>query len=229
MEKKPNKIVGLLFLIWFFGSMIAMIYFSNKNTYYSLMIFGQMFFVVGLMAVISTVKEYKETKRFDINRIFLLLFVIVGLGYMIIPFLILYQEKLNIHVSFEQLMPFIILSLFFFVGLIMITIYVYKRKKLTSSELITVNASVVGINKTYSDDGTLYAPILEYEFSGSKHKYESNSYSNFNVVNVGDIKEIKVNPLNPEEIYFKEGSDILVLIMGLLFTCIPIVIILLLT
>ena len=52
MDKK-GKMFGTLFLIWFIASMIGIIYFAEKNTYYTVMLFGQYFFIFGLIPLFS--------------------------------------------------------------------------------------------------------------------------------------------------------------------------------
>ena len=60
-----NKVLSVLFLTWFIGSIVAMIVFSNINEYYSIMFFGQYFIVFGLQP-----SRFLASKKLDSNSSF---------------------------------------------------------------------------------------------------------------------------------------------------------------
>ena len=221
MDKKSSKILSSIFVGWFFISILAIIFFSNINTYYTIMIFGQVFFIMGIAATISVIKDSKEKGFFDIKKSFVLIFVIIGLGCIVIPYLILNEKKFNLNI--EKLLPMIFLSIFFIAGSYLLICYLYNRKKLSSDELIKVSSKVIQLSESYSDDTVTYAPVLEYNFNGKIYTHDSDVYSNIGVPNVGDIIEIKVNPQNPEEIYYKQKSDLIFLILGLAFVIVSVI------
>ena len=69
MNKDNEKIKGILFLIWFISSIFLL--FIIPNIYLKLVLFGQYFFVFGLIAVLNT--------DFSRQDYLLILFLLVGL------------------------------------------------------------------------------------------------------------------------------------------------------
>ena len=82
-KEKRGSFFGTLFLIWFLASLILMTYFSKKNTYYLIMVFGQYFLVFGIMAF----KACKGTEK-----LIALLVIAMGLGAIIIPYIQMHPE-----------------------------------------------------------------------------------------------------------------------------------------
>ena len=82
-KEKRGSFLGTLFLIWFLASMILMIYFSEKNTHYAIMVCGQYFLVFGIMA-------FKASKGTE--KLMALLIIAMGLGAIIIPYIQMHPE-----------------------------------------------------------------------------------------------------------------------------------------
>ena len=79
-----SKIFGIVFILWFIGSIVAMIVLSNMGkAEYTVMIFGQYFLVFGIMAFFGKSVDGSNPKPIG------LIFASVGLGCIIIPFLII--------------------------------------------------------------------------------------------------------------------------------------------
>ncbi|MDE6727633.1 MAG: DUF3592 domain-containing protein [Oscillospiraceae bacterium] len=56
-----------------------------------------------------------------------------------------------------------------------------------------------------------YAPVFEYEFGGKQYTYTSSTSSYPPQFSVGEQVTIKVNPNNPNEIYYKPSAAIVMI------------------
>ena len=88
-----SSIFAIIFLIWFFGSIVAMMIFADINEYITLILFGQVFFIMGLVAFFA-----KDISGKRVNLIGLP-FIIVGLLCIVIPLCILFPNILPVEVK----------------------------------------------------------------------------------------------------------------------------------
>lgn len=213
MKKPSNIIITIVFLIWFVGSIVGMIYCShNDMPYLVITLFGQYFLVFGLFATIGGIRD----KHFQPMT---LLLVLIGIGAMACG-LILQFGTASMENIVENLVPYLLLSIFVIagVGMLMGGILYYQKKQTTCT--YAVNAKVIDLKKHRSDGTTTYSPVYEYYYGGEYVKYESNTYTNVHVPQIGDYKELRINPSNPREVM--EGSAakallIFFVIMGSMF------------
>ena len=204
-------IEGGVFLVFFVSSLIAMLYFSKRNTMMCLFIFGIYFLVFGLIAI---------TKEQDLKKnLHLFLFLIVGLGIMICSGISLAGKNLNLTLSKDSV-PILILCLFMLIGVYMSfgTLQTIVGKKTRCTKV--VSAKCIDLDKQYminSDgpDKTLYAPIFNYYYNGTLYKVKLDKYSNVDVPMVGDYQKIYINPDNPDDVYRPSvKQNLVVLVIG---------------
>lgn len=117
--------------------------------------------------------------------------------------------------------PYIMIPIIL-IGLILIGVSIFmkiNRDKETKNYVIT-NAYFKYVDKEY--DSNNYHLIYEYVVDGEVYTYETN-YSTSIVPKEGSKKEIYYNPNNPEIAYLKgiSGDNVLVFVMGIMFTLIP--------
>ena len=114
LKNLSSTIFGLVIVIWFFASMFGIIYFSKRNEYYLMMIFGQMFFVCGIMI-------------FKLEWWVGLLFGVVGLSLLIIPYLILNPDILPVQVDWGYFVMKYVFILFIASGVIIVGFNFFKN------------------------------------------------------------------------------------------------------
>lgn len=208
MNKDKNslgsKIFGIIFVIWFFGSMVAMVFFAQFNGLYTIMIFGQCFLVCGLLALFN-------------KAIIGLPFFLVGLACLVIPFFMLNPNLLPVEVNWGGVSALLLLLAFVIAGFCLLFIPLYQRAKRKKLCTITVPATITGYDETYDDGNTLYCPIYEYEFNGNYYKEHGKSYSNVGNKPVGTIVNIKIDPNNPTNYEDNHSSIVILIILGILF------------
>lgn len=117
-----SKIFGIVFIIWFIGSIVAMIVLSNMGKgEYTVMLFGQYFLVFGIIAFFGKSVDGSNPKPIG------LIFASVGLGCIIIPFFIMHPELLPTVINWETVGIISFLMLFIVVG-VAICLSLLKQK-----------------------------------------------------------------------------------------------------
>ena len=205
-EKPFEKILGKLFLVWFIGSIIALVVFAEINPIYSIMVFGQYFLVFGIIAL-----------KNDKDGIIGVSFTTVGLACIVIPFLIMHPNLLSFEINWDYIIPVLGVLVFVIAGLAMIIIPILKRKKLEKVCTVSVTAKIVENLMTIDEGNKLYCPVYEFEFNGKKYNVTNNCYTNVGVSPVGTLIDMKINPNDPNEFLNKEPSSIILLIIGIMF------------
>ena len=91
------------------------------------------------------------------------------------------------------------------------------HKKRSCTEAVTAKCVDITVNKIKFDKSTEYVrcPVWEFDFDGKTYRVEESSFSDHENVEIGDIQEILINPLNPKEVYRKlKRSVTAVIIFG---------------
>jgi hypothetical protein len=99
----------------------------------------------------------------------------------------------------------------------------YNRMEKTKN-YVSVEGTFIG-SSIYSsdDDGTTYTLTYSYRVNGNKYEISTN-YGTGSVPDIGTKKNIKYNPDNPSEaIITGFGSNGLLLLLGFMFTTIPLI------
>lgn len=209
-----SNLIGTIFLIWFIGSIISMLYLSKINEYYTIMIFGQYFLVFGLIPLKAAIGK---------EKLISIPFILVGLCCIVIPYLMMNPDLLSVNLNWNNIIPLLLILVFVIAGIAMIFIPVIFNNKLKKICTITVNAKIVDYKCTYSDNRKkLYCPIYEFEFNGKKYEVSNNKYSNFDNKPIETIINLKINPDNPNEFIDNRNFDSLIIILGIIFLTISI-------
>ena len=224
-ESKSSKagiIFSIIFILWFLASIIAMACLSKINGYYTVMVFGQYFLVFGLALCLN--KDINNKR----NLIPGILFILVGIACIIIPYLMMEPYIYEIVINWDGWViatPVLTISPFAIGGLALILVPIIKTKLLKSRCTIEVAATIVDYAVTKSDNGgKLYCPIYEFQFNGQKYEVKNNVYTNIDVKPIGTLVNLKINPDNPKEFLGKSRSLIFCIFMGIIFFSLSIVI-----
>lgn len=190
-------IQGGVFLVFFVSSLIAMSYFSKRDSMMCLFIFGIYFLVFGLIAI----TQEQNLKK----NLHLFLLLIVGLGIMICSGISMWGKNFNLTMSKDSA-PILILCLFILVGAYMFfgTLLTIKGSKTRCT--IAVSAKCIDLDKhdminSNGSHTTVYAPVFNYYYNGTSYNIKLNNYSNVDVPIVGEYKDIYINPDNSEDVY----------------------------
>jgi len=118
-------------------------------------------------------------------------------------------------------------TLFMGIGMVMLLVVAYL---IYSHQQFAKNAMVVKATLTAyqsydsrDDDGsttTMFTPVFEYEFKGTKHTYVSNSSSSSQDYEIGEKVDMMVNPDDPQDVLVDSfmGKWFLPLLLGIMGT-----------
>ena len=192
---------GILLIIWFVVSIFSLFYLSSMDKGFEMgLVFGHYFLVFGLMA-------YFSSKKVDQDRTLKILF---SVGLVFVLYMDFFAGRIKINMDPDMFL-FLVLGLIFFVtGLILF------RNAFNSDN----DPSMVGVNAIVCDyvksKGGTVACVFEFEFNGKNYKIKDNYFTNVNIPKIGTIKNIKINPENPEEIR-TPGPGLMLLLIAVPF------------
>jgi hypothetical protein len=118
-------------------------------------------------------------------------------------------------------------ALFMGIGIVMLLVVAYL---IYSHQQFEKNAKVVKATVTEyqsynsrDDDGsttTMFTPVFEYEFKGTKHTYVSNTSSSSKDYEIGEKVDMMVNPDDPQDVLIDSfmGKWFLPLLLGFMGT-----------
>ncbi len=216
-----DKILGTVFLIWFVASILGLI-FTAKAGYISLTlaIFGQYFLVFGIAALVSTIKD----KSF---KPIILIFPYVGLGTLVVG-CVLHWGSDSTKDKIKDMTPHLLLSIFVAAGIILLINAFIKFKDSRKCSVI-VDSTCIKVKTRHSNissgpdsnySKTLYCPVYEFYYNGTKYMVCDDYYSDFESSYEGESYQLKINPDNPNQFttpWAQSGGEIVVsLILGII-------------
>ena len=217
-----EKILSIIFVTWFFGSIGLAWYGSrSQNTFYLIFIsIGQIFFIIGTMFVYQFIIKSKSNRIQAVRNSVLVMIPIIGLG--ITGFGLDAIFNLNI----TEYAAALILSLFPLFGALLIISslipYLYYKKHCTYEILAQIVKVKTRVNKTKVNGRTVrhvhYCPIYEIYYNEKKITLCDNTYSKTQITS-NEKKIIKINPDKPQEFTTENAkkSCIFSCILGCIF------------
>ncbi len=218
-------IKGGLFLIWFLGSMAAIFVVLIKyGPWLTISVFGQIFFVIGLMVLYSGIKNHNFQPAF-------LIFLYVGLLAIVFGLLLHFgsdtlKESLGNYIAYAGI------SIFFFMGAsLIITYFVRTSREKNCTEL--VRAFCIDIKKRRRDTAHMsqqnvvernryhYCPVFSFSYMGKPYEVCTNFFTTYISVELGKEYNLYINPKYPT--CFKEEGESarqssIEIILGIFFT-----------
>lgn len=220
-ENKGNssplqKAIAAVFLVWFFGSVIAMIYFSKSSAPCLVAtVLGQLFLIIGIAAIISTIKN----RSF---QIFVLIFPVIGA--LCLFFSMYYHFVPEKREEIMNMIPTFAIILFFLVGLVIFLTAIINPIQLRKKCTMSILGKVVELKKRYNGGTATYSPVYEIYFRGETIRLSNDFYTNISVPKEGETYEIFINPDNPKQFYQPSQSgkvNIFLMVFGFFFMAVP--------
>ena len=198
-----SKIFGIVFIIWFIGSIVAMIVLSNLGkAEYTVMLFGQYFLVFGIMAFFGKSVDGSNPKPIG------LIFASVGLGCIIIPFLIMHPELLPTVINWETVGVISFLMLFIVVG-VAICLSLLKQKGNIIPALIFAGFFIlfpgIALSVFLSQKPELF--IKDQITINDEEDEEYNEETSYASYSIGEKVKVKLNNVVEKEFYVLIDSD----------------------
>lgn len=192
-EKKSNfasNLLGTIFLIWFIGSLGAIIYFSEKgdSIEWILILFGQYFLVFGIIGIGNNLSK-------QLFPFLLLIFPLAGIALISSGVYMLIGNERQIDNLVNVIAPFLLASAFPIVGILFLAMSLqsyYKTRKYYTLELDAQCKEIVTLPGV--DESDTYMPIYEVSYCGKTYTLQNDAYTNIERWVVGESYKIKVNP-----------------------------------
>ena len=207
-----SNILGIIFIIWFIGSFIVMIKIGKNDDILCLAVFGQLFFVPGLITLVDAIKA-KES--FWVEGVITL----VGAGVIVGTLIEKYGTEV-MEENAEEFIPVIFLSLFVIVGIVFLYMAYRAYFILPKKYNHVVSATCKEVLEDYSDGEHTYCPVFTYTYNGIEYNSCDNVYT-FTKYEEGEKYEININPENPEKSFEPRSMRkkfVMNLLMGVGFT-----------
>ena len=137
------------------------------------------------------------------------------------------ETKLFKKFNFKQVVLYLFLSLFILIGIVMLYFGIsnsFKNFSKTNNYVKTIGYFVDYEIYNSDEDGTTYKLIYSYNINNKEYTV-STDYGTNMIPKEGSSRTIKYNPSNPSEAIISGGSsEIVLLLIGIMFTMIPFVI-----
>lgn len=137
------------------------------------------------------------------------------------------ETKLFKKFNFRQVFLYLFLSLFILIGIVMLYFGIsnsFKNFSKTNNYVKTIGYFVDYEIYDSDEDGTTYKLIYSYNVNNKEYTV-STDYGTNMIPKEGSSRTIKYNPSNPSEAIISGGSsEIVLLLIGIMFTMIPFVI-----
>lgn len=213
-----NPLTGVLFLAWFIGSIVALLYAFNRGDMPGLgvALFGQIFFVFGVVFALSKQK---------IGVIFSLFGGTIVAGGLIFH----YGNKSTQQLLTEKMIPIALCSVFILVGvgflIRVIQKHVLLKNRCTQSVMAKctyIAREIIYVQRGSGDDRRsvptpMWVAYYKYYYNGVYYYADCiGTPVHWDKPLLEDCREVKINPNNPKEYYetIKRNVD---LIIGLIF------------
>lgn len=209
---KGGKVLGIIFLIIFLGSMLGIVLFASINPNMSIFLFGLVFASVGLFALAPGQASGAKPM--------LAVFALIGLTIMAISGFLMWGPE-NAGEIVESKIPLILALGFFIVGVIMIVYPIsvkIKRSKIAYTEITAICSDVLSKISYRKTNGrrrrvTMYCPVYTFYYNGVNYTVKENFYSNPCTVQTGDECKLFINPQKPTDFYSTLASGHAILIV----------------
>ena len=216
-----DYVKGGLILLWFFGSIAALFIVLIKfGPWLTISVFGQIFFVGGLMVLYSGIKNHNFMPSF-------LIFIYIGLA-AIISGLVLQFGSESLKEAPGEFLAYIGLSVFFFFGVsLIISYFVRTSREKNCTEL--VRAYCIDIKKRRRNDEHhykqhyLFCPVFAFSYKNKPYEVCTNLYTAYINAELGKEYNLYINPEYPH--CFKEEGESgrqtgVEIVLGIFFMCI---------
>lgn len=214
-----NIVISILFLIWFFGSLVAMMCCSESQNKigFLLTLIGQYFLVFGIIAVAGNRKQ----KPFPIV---VLIFPLVGIALMVCGISSIAGGDV-VKETLVKYAPYIIIWIFPIAGILMVFGSMSKIRYLKRVCTREIQAKCVDIEVSWVNDSDsprrtrVYMPLYSIYYNGEERLIRNNMYTNMNRFEIGSYYYIKINPSNPDEFIDDNNKkgNMLIFILGIVF------------
>ena len=139
--KISQKILAILFVIWFFASIFAMIIFNilQKPVSWIIALFGQYFLVFGIIVLFGKMLNGTKRTKKAIHLFLSYFLIFIGLNLIVIPLSYYYGDKNIKRNIINIILPIIIIFTTFIVGFILVLSHIITLIQAKTFDKISAN------------------------------------------------------------------------------------------
>ena len=199
-----DYIIGGIFLVWFIGSIVALFLTAKSSPWLAVSVFGQYFLVLGLITLISGIKNG------NFQPIFLTL-LLVGILAVIFGVVMNFGDA-STQEAMKQYIPYAGISIFLLTGVFCILNY-FVRKNREVKCTLPIQATCIDIKRRRRDtyDGHnryshyLYCPVFGFKYNGKSYEVSTNFFTTDTTAELGEQYDLYINPEHPK--CFREEDE----------------------
>lgn len=200
---KAESIKGAIFVISFIGAIIAMAVFAQTEPMLCVATLGAVILVIGLANLFQNGVSLEEIMN--------LVFPLIGAVLVAIPAVNVYHKSHpdSFYFSKSEIIDVVCIGFMMIgAGLLFIPPVVRSQKMKTCTQVISAMCIYRNTHQATSKRANgrtrrydLYAPWWQYEVNGMIYVTRENTFTDEDVPQIGDIREIRFSPDEPAEIY----------------------------
>ena len=218
MKKKGETILGVLFVVWFIGTLIGTLIVSRSEELKWLIpvLFGQMFFICGAFGAYSI---YKQEKKLPwIGGVLMA----IGAGALTYGFANHFGSD-ETRTTMEKLFPILFGVVFLGVGLCGLIGTVTYKKRREGACLTPVEGTCIGFEETLISGRLMRSAVFQYTWNGEQYTVNSGTFTkafpNFGSgTKVGEVRTLYIDENNPDSFYEPKSGRAIRIILYVLFT-----------
>lgn len=199
------NITKIIMIVYFIVTFLLLIFGKYISPIVSIVDMGQLFFVLGLIFIYGEIKAYKKGSMFPTSLLIMPIFVIVGLGLMLMPVGFYYSNEISniLRLEEEVLLPICVPLIFILFGVIMVIESIIVRGIKNNLNYVIVPGIITGFNCEISENNNkLYAPIIKYSYNGDDLIYEDQKFTNLKIYKKDSVVDLYININNPEDVIY---------------------------
>ncbi len=218
---RNNPVVGIIFLVWFIGSVVVMALAAGGYLSVFMLLVGAGQFFLGIIGVIgvSLIKKIRQHKSYCFFPTGLVMLMLLSVGliaagclqaggkieYLLseLPEIIAGRpvENSGIYYGILFLGLFLIASFVLFLENVIWRSLRKKHCTVAVTGTCTELKSMWNRAASHPNERIVTAPVFQYEFEGGVYEVCDEIYTSGNIVKAGDRVLLHINPEEPEEFY----------------------------
>ncbi len=203
---KGEIALGAIFLIWFFGSILAAATVAKIGGMLVLAVFGQIFFVFGIMALVSGLREKNFKPIFTIV-------IFIGIAMMLYGIILSFADTQTVR-FFQYIFPYVAFGMVLLVGILcLLNIAVRKSAEKHCTELVRARCVDIKMKRKLVSSGAehrrrryMYCPVFAYTYNDKDYTGCNYTYSTGVTAQIGEEYFVYINPARPTHFFEKNEN-----------------------
>lgn len=210
-QARKENIAVVITILAFIGFIVLLTVCMATRPILCMSCFGVLIAIFTTMAIVQHGISWESW--------YVALFPVIGVVLTALPIIeVVHQKNTGETIFTKRFIITVMTIIFTVVGLIMIIEPIAKRlaiKKICTHPVMAT-CIFLKVKEIHDENGRsiLFAPKWEYSLGGKAYEYQEKEYSNISVPNIGERRELMINPDDPEQAYRKNPGTMALFIGG---------------